>query len=123
MQKSMELDADEHRTTFSREASIIADRPVLWPHLWVPYAMFQFLSPYRSSGFGPGYIPFADLILQCERYGITDCDEQDWYVQRVRILDSEYLRLVHEEEKEDEEYRKREADLQKNPPIAKRHFS
>lgn len=77
-------------------------RPELYRDLQGAWGAFWELSPFRIQGFGScGAIPLTEIEAYCRLTGVVGSARRS-FVGHLRVLDSEFLRVVAERNSEDD---------------------
>ena len=76
-----------------------ADPPDLFPDLNLDWKAFMVLSGSRQTGMnGPLNITVSEVLSYCELLGINDPDSRVILLERIQILDSEYMKVISEKQ-------------------------
>lgn len=77
------------------------NKPTLYTDLHLDWRAFFILSNSRPIGFGLGYIQLSEIYAYMQMFDITGLEERRIFLNRIQILDSEYLKFQNAKENKD----------------------
>jgi hypothetical protein len=81
----------EQRAARGEKIAVLENRPDVFEDLTEVWEAFWELAETRPAGFGPGAIPFAEIVAWLNLHGVTRRQDREDYAYLIRALDRAWL--------------------------------